>query len=430
VTTLGVVAAVALGALVGHAPADDAPAPPMTRDPADINDAGGGLGPPVDIFQGTVDTVHPQAGSYMQFPFAASFPARNGGGRRVILLSFNRNPDTGQVPEQIETLRSTDGGRHFTALTTDVPVTSLARLADGSVLSVDTRATSPREPTPGPGHRPRQGPTECWMPPARDGTPARQFKTTFWRSTDDGGTWAEQHGTITVPSPMPPMRHLYFHRSIVTAHNGDLLATTYGCARGTRNYRVLLARSRDRGRTWQVVRTIASIPSRWKIEGPSEPTMARSRSGDLVMVMRLDALTGATACGGRWSGKPLLISRSTDDGRTWSRAQKLHVIGLNPYDVASADPVLVPMPNGELVLSFGRPYTHLLVSRDGSGLTWSGLRTTSRDVTSGYTSLVLAGPHEGLLFGDEGANWCFRRNTGLHPVAVWERTVDLPLTGV
>lgn len=158
--------------------------------------------------------------------------------------------------------------------------------------------------------------------------------------------------------------------------------------------------------------------------------MARSRNGDLVVVLRHDADSGPAVCGGRWTGKPLMISRSADDGFSWSRPESLQGPGLNPQDVLSADPLLLALPSGELVLSYGRPFTHLLVSRDGSGQIWSGLRTTSRVVTSGYTSLVLAGPHEALLFGDEGANWCFRRHTGLHTVAVWERAVTLPLPGI
>jgi len=219
--------------------------------------------------------------TFMQFPFVESFPSASGGlNPRVVLLSYSEQVDSGALPERLRTLRSADGGKTFTSLASDVPITSMKQLADGSLVAVNFRtARMGVAPAPGPLDLPL-GPTAtvrvprtkaAAAPPPGDG--AKTFQTTYWRSRDYGLTWAEQNGTISAAQSYDA---LYFHRGIVVGLDGALLATTYGYLDGDPRYRSMLARSTDGGANWRIVSTIATSPPGLMIEGRSEPTMART----------------------------------------------------------------------------------------------------------------------------------------------------------
>jgi hypothetical protein len=81
------------------------------------------------------------------------------------------------------------------------------------------------------------------------------------------------------------------------------------------------------------------------------------------------------------------------------------------------------MPGGPLILSYGRPGNKILVSADGSGMTWSNLTVTMAGTSSGYTSIVALTRTTALQMGDYGSNWCFRAGSGLHRVGIWARTI-------
>ena len=404
----------------------------------------------------------------MQFPFAESFPSASAGrGPRVVLLSYSRNVDSGAFPERLRTRRSVDGGKTFTQLATDVPITSMTQLADGSLVSVNYRTAKPVEPPPGPVGGPVTTPpvTNTTTPPVTDTTtpaptdtststpsdtststttspapstttPApttttagpppgggvKQFQTTYWRSHDSGATWDEHRGTISADVAYDAV---YFHRGIVVARDGSLLAPTYGYLNGDPRYRSMLARSTDGGATWRIMSTIATTPSGWSIEGRSEPTMARATNGDLVVVMRQNAPVNPAVCNGSRQGAGLVTSRSSDDGASWTPAQSLVGAGLNVYNVSSADPRLTTMPGGQLLLSYGRPGNKILVSADGNGTSWSNLTLTTTGTSSGYTSIVPLTETTALQVGDYGSNWCFPIGSGIAKVGIWSKTIEL-----
>jgi hypothetical protein len=62
--------------------------------------------------------------------------------------------------------------------------------------------------------------------------------------------------------------------------------------------------------------------------------------------------------------------------------------GLTTANVSSADPDLMTMPGGQLILGYGRPGNKILVSADGTGATWANLTSTMTGTSSGYTSIV------------------------------------------
>ena len=355
--------------------------------------------------------------SFMQLPFAESFPSASGGrAPRLVLVSFSEQFDSRYVPERLRTERSVDGGKTFMQLATNVPISSMTQLADGSLVAVNFRTATP---TPGGS----AASTRPGRPPAGG---SKQFQTTLWRSHDDGATWVEQHGTISADDAYDAV---YFHRGIVAGRDGSLLATTHGSLHGERKYRSMLARSTDGGATWRIVSTIARSPAGWRIEGRSEPTMARATNGDLVVVMRQSAPVNRNVCNGSRQGAGLVISRSSDDGASWTPAVSLVGPGLDVYNVSSADPHLTRMPGGQLILSYGRPGNKILVSADGNGTSWNNLTVTKAGISSGYTSIVPLTETTALQVGDHGSNWCFLAHSGLHKVGIWTKTIELRTGG-
>ncbi len=187
-------------------------------------------------------------------------------------------------------------------------------------------------------------------------------------------TWTQ--GIVSFPqaialSPNPSVPMMMFARSITRANDGAILATMYGKYQGDTAYRSVIVKSNDGGTNWNYYSTIAYHPNP-SDEGYDEPVIERMANGDLLCVMR----TG--------SYQPLQISRSTDDGLTWSMPQSL------PNSETGVFPDLVRMSNGILALSYGRDDNHIMFSLDGKGESWT-TPTTIYDAgtipTCGYTAI-------------------------------------------
>jgi hypothetical protein len=178
---------------------------------------------------GVVNINDPSAATYMQFPFAQSFPSPSGGlSPRVVPVSYSGSLDSGTAAEQLVTQRSVDGGKIFTPLPSEVPISSMAQLAGGSLVAEDYRTT-----VAGPN----------------------VLATRYWRSGDYGATRTHQAGIISTTGSTSA---LYFQRGMVRGRDGSLLAAVYGTLTGDPKFRSLLARSTDGGATWQIKSTIAS----------------------------------------------------------------------------------------------------------------------------------------------------------------------------
>ena len=379
-----------------------------------VSTSGVSVGAERMVVSGWVNANHLSGkAAFMQLPYAESVISAAGGlAPRVVLVSYSEHFDSRYYPERLRTVRSVDGGKTFTPLATGVPISSMTQLADGSLVAVNFRTATPL--LTGPGMR-----TTAAKPP---GSGFKQFASTFWRSHDYGATWVQGHGTISAGQAYD---EVFFHRGILAARDGSLLATTHGYLHGEHKYSSMLARSTDAGASWRIVSTIAKSPPGWRIEGRSEPTMARATNGDLVVVMRQSAPVTPNICNGSRQGAGLVISRSRNEGATWTPARSLVGAGLDVRDVSSADPHLARMPAGELILSYGRPGNKILISPDGNGATWSNLTVTKAGTSSGYTSLVALTKTTALQVGDDGSNWCFRAGSGLHRVGIWAKTIVL-----
>jgi hypothetical protein len=289
----------------------------------------------------------------------------------------------------------------------------MVQLRDGSILALDTYIT--------PGNKPDDGIGQLYTSTDDWQTLAGPEKVTFdlpnidfYCSKDDGGR---------------PHEAQRLHRRILELPGGDLLTTFYGFIKGDKTpstymptmmkSRTILARSKDRGKHWQMISTVAVGPE-IGTEGFGEPVIARvtkgPKSGRLICFMR--------------TGRELREATSDDEGTTWSPHRPRVFAGLdiyrtelwvnhfrqfkgskgrlldenNPDELRGAvvDPDLIELRSGLLVAAFGvripqkacwaHPEhswngNYLAFSRD-HGETWSNVvRITSATLTTHYMAI-------------------------------------------
>jgi len=224
----------------------------------------------------------------------------------------------------------------------------------------------------------------CWGPePTADGT----YPVTTLFYTNGGRNLDEKvAGTLTLPFVLSP----HFHRSIVELPDGTLLATIYGHQEGHTKYSSVLIESGDGGQTWET-RSLIAHSEEADNEGFCEPALVRLANSDLFCALRV--------------GGPLHVTRSTDEGRTWSTPEAVADHGV--------DPALLLLSNGVLALSYGRPDVELMLSADGTGNSWGTPISIYRGPGCHYTSLIEAENHDLLVFFSQSG---FGGTAGLGPL--------------
>jgi hypothetical protein len=178
------------------------------------------------------------------------------------------------------------------------------QLRDGTILALDTYVTPAAVPDRGLGERyfsnddwrTLEGPEEIAF-----ALPGVRFRG----SSDDYG---RTHEAVRL------------HRRIIELPNGDLLTTLYGWFEGDtapaaymatmHRTRAVLLRSKDRGRNWALVATIAAGAD-VGTEGYDEPALVRVSAGPHA---------GRLICQMR-TGWELREAISDDEGKTWSAAR-------------------------------------------------------------------------------------------------------------
>lgn len=179
----------------------------------------------------------------------------------------------------------------------------------------------------------------------RDGTVLLNFFISNWdvtpnesgiaemvvRSTDDARHWSEPvqigdslHGTD------PTSGWRAGHGEILQLPNGDLLAPLYG-KRGTKaTSDAIVVRSTDGGRTWPVQNeTVIAAASDVNFQ---EPVLTRLPGGQVVSFVRTDIGWG-------------YVTRSNDNGHTWSAPQKTTIPASSHH--------LLQLPTGAILLTYG-----------------------------------------------------------------------------
>lgn len=228
------------------------------------------------------------------------------------------------------------------------------------------------------------------------------FSTQLTRSLDNGRTAKSETTTLHVPEGSggtgddgswfegPVADH-----AIVQLRDGSLLATMYGQFKTDRvpvptmpkkwncfKYRTFVVRSTDRGKTWDYLATVAYDPS-IGLESFCEADLLPLPGGDILSFLR----TGGS--GGKFT--PLYLSRSKDDGKTWSVPAPIADRGVWPNACR--------MKNGVLVCTYGRPGNWLAFSLD-NGHTWLGHFCFYDGVTTSYNSVEEVEPDTLLVVYD------------------------------
>jgi len=176
---------------------------------------------------------------------------------------------------------------------------------------------------------------------------------------------------------------MIFCRSMIEALDGSLVAQMYGRFEGDTLDRSILVRSTDRGKTWKYYSTIAYDPTVGG-EGLNEPCMVRLANHRLFCFMRNE------------SGRPMFRSRSTDDGVTWSKPDRMP----DKYASMSVQPDLTLMHSGILACSAGRPKCQLAFCTDSDGTSWTDPITIFAGPSTCYTSLREVAPDTLLYVHD------------------------------
>jgi hypothetical protein len=199
---------------------------------------------------------------------------------------------------------------------------------------------------------------------------------------------------------------------VVELPKGGLLAILYGFRlRPDRTplpkYSSWCVRSGDQGRTWAFQGVIGGTGDP-PLAGYTEPDVTVLPDGTLLAALRTECARPG----------PLYVSRSQDEGKTWSVPEQAAPFGVLPR--------LLTLKNGVTVMAFGRPGTHLLFSRDGrkweqftplvteslkgAGIAGEGAGfqkgedpagRPKQTRTSGYTDLFATGPDSFLVAYDQ-----------------------------
>jgi len=237
---------------------------------------------------------------------------------------------------------------------------------DGEVIMFQSSYTS--EHSTGEG-RPEIAITKT----AQKGT----FEAKFFRSKDNGLSRISDPAEIHLPEQFHDWRGVLC-RKIVGLHDGSLLVSMYlRDEKGTgaeSNFRSLVLRSTDRGKTWHYLSTIAFDPSEnVRGEGFDETSLVVLPKGKVLSFMRSGASYQASIGSSNNNdpevdmpfsyGKqtPIYMSASLDGGKNWGIADPI-----SPYGVW---PNAILMQNGLLVASYGRPGNWLMFSSD-EGKNW------------------------------------------------------------
>lgn len=154
-------------------------------------------------------------------------------------------------------------------------------------------------------------------------------------------------------------------------------------------------RSRDEGRSWQVLGRIPYQPDLrgdpWgaQREGFWEPAFEILADGTYVCVLRTDVDVRNGKRG------PMYLSRSFDGGATWTKPKIITPFGVSPY--------LLQLRNGVVALSAGRPGVQLRFSTVAGIDTWTKpvemlpYKSDRDSVSCGYTQMVATGRDRFLL---------------------------------
>lgn len=328
-------------------------------------------------------------------------------GRTVkkVVASWNRNEDSPTAPLRNTRAVAEENGQVFVpydALPPAFTMVATTRLRNGEVLSASFVPTTAPAPN--------------------------RFGISMARSSDVAKSWTTWNAPLI--ENKWKLGWYRIHRDLIELADGTILLGAYGNGTigGVAKEYSLVFESTDQGQTFHQ-RSAVNAGSPY---GTNELGMARTSDGKLIAVMRGSEVVA------RPPSQPLTVSFSSDDGLTWEPLKRyVPPAGLPANGILAK---LVLQPNGQLLMSYGRPDNNVAVSRDGTGRTWDAgevvyTRHPGEDPlrrwmgSSGNTDLVTLNNGSSLVFGDTCHNiwWC--REYG-HDNKIWTRKVDALGAGV
>ncbi len=192
------------------------------------------------------------------------------------------------------------------------------------------------------------------------------------RSTDGGQSWDEP---IVVPPSTP-------HGPIEMTDGRLLYLGTGGYDRVGQTSALLVAESRDTGRTWAVIARVNMFPA--KNEYLCEPHLVEVAPGRLLAMARHETRPYRA---GRRSGV-LWQFESSDGGYTWTEPRPTEILGKPPH--------LIKLRDGRVLVTFGyrhAPFGQRACLSKDDGQTWDSanvivLRDDGGSVDLGYPASV------------------------------------------
>jgi hypothetical protein len=286
------------------------------------------LGPCAASLPSQVAELRVTVGAPLEFP---------GAGYRLLRLGDG----TLLIPDEASSWHSTDQGRSWSRLPA-LPG-HVATLRDGSLYVLDAAT------------KPGSSRGSLVLRRARVKSVA-ELKTAPALSWKEVPLAFEGWVPMTADNAKEEVRTPKIYGPLLELADGTLLAASYGNFVGNTvpmegflptkgekwfKYRTYLLASRDRGESWSYLSTVA-YDGKSGQESFCEPWVVELGRGELLAVMR----TGRFA--------PMYQTRSLDGGKTWSKPESLHTLGLFPQ--------LELLSNGILVCGFGwRPTKNQVV---------------------------------------------------------------------
>jgi hypothetical protein len=230
------------------------------------------------------------------------------------------------------------------------------------------------------------------------------FEAKFFRSKDNGLSRVSDPARIHLPEQFHGWRGVLC-RKIVGLQDGSLLMSMYCRDEKGKdiesNYRSLVLRSTDRGKTWLYLSTVAfDTAEDVRGEGFDETSLVVLSDGKVISFIRSGASYQAPIGSSNNNdptvdmpfsyGKqsPIYMAASLDGGKNWGIADPITPYGVWP------DSIL--MQNGILVASYGRPGNWLMLSKDEGG-SWGPIIPFYHDLyppdCSNYFSMAEIAPN-------------------------------------
>ena len=230
-----------------------------------------------------------------------------------------------------------------------------------------------RSQNPGGGSSSAGRPEFSLQPTGKKGV----FKADFFRSHDNGLTRVYEPAKIFLPEELAELTGVLCRKIVIIA-DGSLLVSMYGRMMNgddiEKQFRSIVLRSDDRGKTWHYLSTIA-FDGREDVrgEGFDETALLVLDDGRILSFIRSGASYQASLGSynnNDWNTKmpfsygrqtPIYMSISRNGGKTWSVADPITTHGVWPD--------AIQLENGIIAVSYGRPGNWLMFN-DGQSESW------------------------------------------------------------